>query len=183
MLFRSRPKAGLNWKPYRGLMVRASYNQGFAAPNLPTLYAPTRFTVDSAPGQTDVYRNQTVGNATYVMKRYSTGNLALQPVTSVGKSAGVVLEVPVIKGLTVTADYWQIDQSNVIGSYSDSQLFNSDAAKLNAFIQSQLAAGKTIEAPKPVAARANVEEENRARQKDKERAPIVPSLVKPVTQE
>ena len=140
----TRPKAGLNWKPYRGLMVRASYNQGFAAPNLPTLYAPTRFTVDSAPGQTDVYRNQTVGNATYVMKRYSTGNLALQPVTSVGKSAGVVLEVPGVKGLTVTADYWQIDQSNVIGSYSDTQLFNSDTAKLNAYIQSQLAAGRTI---------------------------------------
>ena len=45
----TRPKAGLNWKPYDGLMVRASFNEGFSAPNLPTLYAPTRFIVDSAP--------------------------------------------------------------------------------------------------------------------------------------
>jgi outer membrane receptor protein involved in Fe transport len=140
----TRPKAGLNWKPSDGLMVRASFNQGFSAPNLPTLYAPTRFTVDSAPGSTDAYRTQTVGNGTYVMKRYSTGNLALKPVTATGKSVGLAFEVPKIKGLSVTADYWQIDQSNVIGSYSDSQLVNSDVAKLNAYTQAQFAAGKTL---------------------------------------
>ena len=140
----TRPKAGVNWKPTDGLMIRGSYNQGFSAPNLPTLYAPTRFIVDSAPGSNDAYRSQTVGNGTYVMKRYSTGNLALQPVTSTGKSVGLALEVPKIKGLSVTADYWQVDQSNVIGSYSDAQLVNSDVAKLNAYTQSQLAAGRTI---------------------------------------
>ena len=140
----TRPKAGLNWKPYDGLMVRASFNEGFSAPNLPTLYAPTRFIVDSAPGSTDAYRTQTVGNGTYIMKRFSTGNLALKPVTSIGRSIGLALEVPKVKGLSITADYWQIDQSNVIGSYSDSQLVNSDAAKLNAYTQAQLAAGKTI---------------------------------------
>ena len=140
----TRPKAGLNWKPADGLMVRGSFNEGFSAPNLPTLYAPTRFTVDSAPGSTDAYRTQTVGNGTYVMKRFSTGNLALKPVTAIGKSVGLAFEVPKIKGLSVTADYWQIDQSNVIGSYSDSQLVNSDVAKLNAYTQAQLAAGKTL---------------------------------------
>jgi len=140
----TRPKAGLNWKPYAGLMVRASYNQGFSAPNLPTLYAPTRFIVDSAPGSNDAYRTQTVGNGTYIMRRFSTGNLALQPVTATGKSVGLAFEVPKIKGLSLTADYWQIDQSNVIGSYSDTQLVNSDAAKLNAYTQSQFAAGRTL---------------------------------------
>lgn len=139
-----RPKAGLNWKPYSGLMVRASFNKGFSAPNLPTLYAPTRFIVDSAPGLIDVYRNNTIGNARYVMKRFSTGNLDLKPVNSTGKSVGLALEVPKVKGLSLTADYWEIDQTNVIGSYSDAQLFNSDAAKLNAFTQAQLAAGRTI---------------------------------------
>ncbi|MBL9200257.1 MAG: TonB-dependent receptor [Opitutaceae bacterium] len=140
----TRPKAGVNWKPTAGLMIRGSFNQGFSAPNLPTLYAPTRFIVDSAPGSNDAYRAQTVGNGTYVMKRYSTGNLALKPVTATGKSVGLALEVPKIKGLSLTADYWQVDQSNVIGSYSDAQLVNSDAAKLNAYTQSQLAAGRTI---------------------------------------
>lgn len=140
----TRPKAGVNWKPYDGLMVRASFNQGFSAPNLPTLYAPNRFIVDSAPGSNDAYRAQTVGGGTYVMKRFTTGNLALKPVASTGKSIGLAFEVPKIKGLSLTADYWQIEQTNVIGSYSDAQLVNSDAAKLNAYTQAQLAAGRNI---------------------------------------
>jgi hypothetical protein len=78
------------------------------------------------------------------MRRYSTGNLDLKPVESEGKSAGIVVEVQGIKGLTLTADYWQIDQTNIIGSYTDAQLFNSDASKLNAYTQSQLAAGRTL---------------------------------------
>lgn len=39
----TRPKVGVNWKPHRNVMVRASFNEGFAAANLPTLYAPTRY--------------------------------------------------------------------------------------------------------------------------------------------
>jgi len=139
------PKFGVNWKPYRGMMIRASYNEGFTAPNLPTLYAPNQFTVDSPPGQVDPYRNPVTAEGNYVQRNYSNGNPNLKPVTSEGTSVGVVLEVPKVKGLTLTADYWQIDQANVIGSFSASQILNSDAALLNAYVQSQLAAGKTID--------------------------------------
>lgn len=141
----TKPKFGLNWKPYRGMMVRASYNEGFTAPNLPTLYAPNQFTVDSPPGQPDPYRNTVTAEGNYVQRNYSTGNPNLLPVTSKGKSVGVVFEVPKVKGLTFTVDYWQLDQSNVIGSFSSSQILNSDAALLNAYVQSQLAAGKTVD--------------------------------------
>lgn len=140
----TRPKVGLNWKPTRGIMVRASANKGFTAPNLPTLYAPTQFTVDSAPGQIDVYR-QLAGPSDnrYSMRNYSSGNPKLQPATSEGRSAGVVVEVPKVKGLVLTADYWQIEQANVIGSRSADQILNSDNALLTAYVQSQLAAGRT----------------------------------------
>jgi iron complex outermembrane recepter protein len=139
------PKLGLNWRPIRQLMVRASYNEGFAAANLPTLYAPSQYTVDSTPGQTDIYRNvSAVSSPTYVQRNYSEGNKALMPVESKGKSAGIVLDVPWVKGLTVTADYWEIEQTNEIGSRTASQILANDNALLQAYIASQLASGKTI---------------------------------------
>ena len=140
----TKPKVGLNWRPFTALMIRGSYNEGFTAPNLPTLYAPTQYTVDSAPGVTDVYRNPITNEGSYVQRQYSLGNKNLLPVNSRGKSAGLVLDVPKLKGLTLTADYWLIEQSNVIGSYTTSQILNSDAALLNAYTQAQLASGKTI---------------------------------------
>ncbi len=141
----TRPKVGLNWKPYSGAMIRASFNEGFAAPNLATLYAPLQFTVDSQPGQVlDLYRNPVTNEGLYVQKRYTSGNAGLQPSTSIGKSIGLVLEVPKVKGLTLTADYWQVQQANVINTYTDTQIVAADAALLNAYTAAQLAAGKTI---------------------------------------
>lgn len=140
----TKPKYGANWKPFKGLMVRGSYNQGFAAANLPTLYAPTQYTVDSPPGTVDPYRSAAIGEAAYVQRAYSSGNKNLLPVESTGKSAGVVLDVPFVKGLSVTADYYQIEQKNEIGSRVASQILNNDAALLRAYTAAQLAAGKTI---------------------------------------
>jgi len=140
----TRPKLGLDWKPVRGLMLRASFNEGFSAPNLPTLYAPTQFSIDIAPGVTDPYRNPVTNEGAYVQRMIFNGNRGLRPVTSIGKSAGLVLDVPKVKGLAMTVDYWQIDQTNLIGSRTTTQILNSDAALLNAYTQSQLAAGKTV---------------------------------------
>lgn len=139
----TRPKVGLNWKPYRGAMIRSSFNEGFSAPNLATLYAPLQFTVDSQPGQTDLYRNPYTSEGPYVQKQFTSGNASLKPTTSIGKTIGLVLEVPKVKGLTLTADYWQIAQANVINTLSVTQVLTNDAALLNAYTASQLAAGKT----------------------------------------
>ncbi|MES2696528.1 MAG: TonB-dependent receptor [Verrucomicrobiota bacterium] len=139
----TRPKVGFNYHPWRGLLLRASFNKGFTAPNLPTLYAPSQFSVDTAPGATDTYRNQAgLSDATYPQRYYATGNPKLKPTTSEGRSAGFVLEVPKVTGLTLTADYWQIDQQQIVGGRSVSQILNSDAALLQAYVQSQVAAGQ-----------------------------------------
>jgi iron complex outermembrane recepter protein len=140
----TRPKFGVNWRPWRGLMLRGSCNRGYAAPNLPTLHAPSQFTVDSQPGLVDPYLAQHVGSAQYVMRKYSAGNTKLRPVTSTGKSAGIVLEIPRVKGLSLSADYWEIDQQDVVGSRTDAQILDSDNALLRAYTESQLAAGRTI---------------------------------------
>ncbi len=140
----TRPKFGANWRPVRSLMVRSSLNRGFAAPNLPTLYAPTQWTLDSLPGRVDPYLSQTLGTAAYPMRNYSSGNTKLKPITSEGRSAGIVLEVPKVKGLSVTVDYWKIEQSDVVGARLDTQILDSDNALLRAYTAAQLAAGRTV---------------------------------------
>lgn len=138
------PKVGANWKLCGGLMLRLSRNEGFAAANLPTLYAPTQYTVDTAPGQIDPYRNQAINDPAYVQRGYSAGNRNLLPIESKGESAGLVLEIPRLKGLSLTADYWKIEQKNEVGSRVAPQILDSDNALLRASTQAQLAAGRTL---------------------------------------
>ncbi|GAB1489066.1 TonB-dependent receptor [Opitutaceae bacterium] len=141
----TKPKFGLNWKPFSSVMLRASYNEGFTAPSLPVLYAPTQFSVDGAPGTVDPYRNVVTQEGPYLQKTYSTGNRALRPTSSRGKSAGIVFEVPSVKGLSFTADYWEISQRDVIGSLSTTQILASDAALLTSYVRSQIAAGVPVD--------------------------------------
>ena len=106
-----------------------------------------QFTVDSLPGQTDPYRSAAAlptAEVTYVQRNYSSGNKDLLPVESTGKSVGVVVDVPWIKGLSITADYWQIKQENEISIRSASQILNRDSQLLRDYVASQLAAGRTI---------------------------------------
>jgi iron complex outermembrane receptor protein len=138
------PKVGVNWKPFTNVMIRASQNRGFTAPPLPTLYAPSQFSVDGPPGTVDPYRNPVTNEGPYLQKTYSQGNPNLKPTTSRGKSAGIVFEVPHVKGLSFTADYWEIDQKDVIGSLSTTQILNSDAALLIAYTNQQVAAGVPV---------------------------------------
>jgi len=140
----TKPKVGVNWKPLDGVMLRGSYNQGFTAPNLPTLYAPNRFTVDSLPGTIDPYRQPVTAEGAYVQRSYNRGNPNLKPSTSVGRSVGIVLDIPKVKGLSVTADYWQISQADNIGSLTSAQILNADAVALQAYTQAQLASGVAI---------------------------------------
>jgi iron complex outermembrane receptor protein len=52
-----------------------------------------------------------------------------------------VVDVPVVKGLTVSADYWEITQTNVIAS---SGSIADDTQALQAATQAALAAGQSI---------------------------------------
>jgi outer membrane receptor protein involved in Fe transport len=140
----TRPKVGVNYRPIPWVMIRGSFNEGFTAPNLPTLYAPVQFSVDTAPGTIDPYRNPVTTEGAYVQKSYSQGNLGLKPSTSIGKSAGIVVDVPWVKGLSFTADYWQIEQQGVITSLTSTQILNADSALLQAATQAQLNAGVSI---------------------------------------
>lgn len=138
----TKPKVGLNWRPASWLMVRGSYNEGFHAPNLAQLFSGTL--IRTITGSTDSYRSAVTGLTTdgpSNRRSVASGNRNLQPEESVGKSAGIVIDVPRIRGLSVSIDYWEIGQKNVIaasGSIAD------DTAALQNATQTALANGTPI---------------------------------------
>ena len=138
----TKPKLGLNWRPYSWMMVRGSYNEGFHAPNLAQLFTGTL--IRTVTGRTDSYRSPVTGLPTdgpSNRRSVASGNPDLQPEESKGKSVGIVVEVPKLKGLSLGVDYWEIAQTNVIAS---SGSITDDNQALNVATQAALAAGQTI---------------------------------------
>ncbi len=145
----TRPKVGINYKPFDFLMIRASFNEGFSAPSLPLVFYGTQTGVDTQPGTVDPYRQAVTGlPGQYVAQGETLANSGLKPSTSIGKSAGAVLDVPFkfLKGLSFTADYWQINQQNLIGTFptSSTVIMAADQLALQQYTQQQLAAGVPI---------------------------------------
>ena len=141
----TKPKFGLNFRPVRSVMLRGSYNEGFTAPSLPLLYNASQWTYAGAPGSIDPYRQTATAEGAYIYRNGTSGNPDLAPVDSEGLSAGIVFEVPFVRGLSISADYWQIEQSNIIASLGAPQIRNNDMLLLTAYTQAQLAAGVPLE--------------------------------------
>src|SRR5471030_986215 len=102
-------------------MFRASLNEGFRAPLLSDLYQPASFSVAALPGVRDptrqTYLNSEAGlpnDAQFLTKTYTLANPALKPEQSNGRSLGMVLDMPKVKGLSFTIDYWEITQKDLI---------------------------------------------------------------------
>ncbi|MBI5770930.1 MAG: TonB-dependent receptor [Verrucomicrobia bacterium] len=144
----TKPKVGITWRPHSRVLVRASHNQGFLAPDLTRVYAPTQYSRSSPPGELDTVRSNFFTGAgrpadTRVLRlAYNVANPGLQPEISKGTSVGLGFEVPGIKGLSLTVDYWEIEQKNLI--ISDTRDVSRDEALLRAYTQAQLAAGVPI---------------------------------------
>lgn len=145
----TKPKFGLNWKPAQAIMLRASQNEGFSAPDLAVLYQPPSFQNAAPPGTRDTVRNNYLLSAglpadvQVLAKTYSIGNSTLQPEESKGRSVGIAVDVPWIKGLSFTVDYWELEQTNlIITNPRDASL---DAQLLLRHTQEQLAKGIPIE--------------------------------------
>src|SRR6185436_7444431 len=95
-------------------------------------------------GSTDSYRNPVTGFITdgpSNRRSVASGNRSLRPETSTGKSAGVVVDVPGVKGLSVSVDYWEIREKDLIASGGG---IADDTTALNVATQAALAAGQAI---------------------------------------
>lgn len=142
----TKPKYGVNLRPVSWMMLRGSYNEGFMAPSLAALYTSPRWSISAGAGDIDPYRNPVTNEGPYIARNYFGGSPTLKAAESKGKTGGVVIDVPGIKGLSVTADYWQVRRVNLLGQRSTSQVYVSDVALIQAYTKAQLAAGKSITA-------------------------------------
>jgi outer membrane receptor protein involved in Fe transport len=140
----TKPKIGLNWKPVDWVMLRTSYNEGFMAPSLAALYTSPRWSITAGAGDIDTYRNPALNEGPYVKRTYFGGNPDLKAQESEGLTAGFVIDVPFVDGLSVNADWWSISRTNLLGSRSVAQINTSDDALLAAYTRERLAAGIPI---------------------------------------
>ncbi len=135
------PKFTLDFRPIDEVMVRASYNEGFRAPSLASIYYPSR---SSVAQYSDPYRQDVTGlpeDGQYGRYQTTTGNSDLKPETSRGMTLGTVVDVPWVDGLSFSVDYFRIEQDNLIAAPNANQLRDDDAARLRAATQAALSAG------------------------------------------
>lgn len=142
----TRPKVGANWRLASWLMARGSYNEGFMAPSLAALFTSPRWSISAGAGDIDTYRNPVTAEGPYVQRTYFGGNPNLRAAESKGETSGVVIDVPGVRGLSLTADHWRIRRTNLLGQRSVAQIRASDDALLAAYTKSQLAAGVAVNA-------------------------------------
>ncbi len=141
----TKPKIGGSWRPNSWTMVRGSFNQGFRAPNLASLFSGN---VSRAfQSATDNYRFPVTAliddGAAGRRRGIRAGNRNLTPEEAETTTVGVVVDVPFVKGLTVSVDWWKIDQTDSIALINGTTSLIDDAARLLAENAKQIAAGKS----------------------------------------
>jgi iron complex outermembrane receptor protein len=134
----AKPKIAGAWDLFDGLRVRGSYAEGFKAPNLEQINARL---VTRSNTRTDYVRCEAqlrtgaIANFTNCSQGFATtaqrsGNPDLKPETSKTWSAGVVLQPHFLDGsigrVTLTADYWHIDQAGIVGLFGEGNALIND---------------------------------------------------------
>ena len=123
------PKVGLRWQAAKEVLVRASYGQGFRAPALDNLYAPSSFT-NTGGNFSDPFYNSITGctavpntdfcNTQLTVQNNSNPNL--KPEKSKQFSLGLVFEP--VNDLSVGIDYFDIKITNGITALTGDIILN-----------------------------------------------------------
>ncbi|MEZ0471462.1 TonB-dependent receptor [Luteimonas salinilitoris] len=118
----TKPKVGLAWSPVSWLMLRGSYNEGFRAPTLAQVFVGE--IIRRNTGTPDPWRADVTGTAADLgvesRQVIRGGNPGLGPEEAKARNFGIVLDVPFVEGLSFTADYFHIRQSDVIDTFGES---------------------------------------------------------------
>ncbi len=135
-------KVAAEWAPIEDIRFRATYTEGFRAPNIGELFLGQQ---QSAESYTDPCRNygtsgtdaNTVANcqsdglppdfnlATFQATTLQGGNPDLEPETSESFTFGIVIQPRTIENLTVTIDYFDIEIEDAIGTAPTSEVISS----------------------------------------------------------
>ncbi|HEU0276295.1 MAG TPA: TonB-dependent receptor [Rhodanobacteraceae bacterium] len=114
-------KTGLEWRPYRGLLLRGTYGTNFRAPGLDDIYLKDSVATvgDFADPLQCIQTHNTACNdfqhpASEYFDNLSGGNTNLLPMTGRSWTYGFVWDIPHVQGLSVQADYWRLVIDNEI---------------------------------------------------------------------
>ena len=137
------PKIGIRFQPMKSLVMRASYNTGFRAPSLDDLYSAQTTTFASSNsndpllcpgGKADTSKggvqSRDCGLQVQVL---NGGNPALKPEKSKTFSLGLGFEP--VKGLTLTADYWNIKLTNTINPLAQESIIADPVLYANKYVR------------------------------------------------
>ncbi|WP_115718536.1 TonB-dependent receptor domain-containing protein [Gallaecimonas mangrovi] len=112
-----KPKAALSWRVDDWWQLRSSYSEGFKAPGLAQTSA------------VNVTRSNTRSDPVYGVREgvveFRNGSSDLKPETSKNRSAGIVFTPT--NNLTLTLDWWNIKQKNIVGILSSQTQILYDA--------------------------------------------------------
>lgn len=118
------PRVAASWTLFPGVMVRGAWSEGFRAPNLVQVNDVGVQRVNTRDDyvicQARVRRGllsslaNCPGNATTDRR---SGSQSLKPEKTENINLGLVLSPAFIPNLTITADYWQIKQTGIVGVF------------------------------------------------------------------
>jgi outer membrane receptor protein involved in Fe transport len=108
------------------VVLRGSYSESFKAPDLGQLYAPQSNAVTSA-SLLDPLRPQ---DAARQLPSRVGGNPNLKPEEGKVQYTGAVFEVPAVKGLSFSVDFFDVQITNVITSLSATYLLSTEGRRL-----------------------------------------------------
>ena len=127
------PKYSVRWLPFNDeLAFRGTWSESFSAPSLFDLYGPITAGFTAAININRFDANGNALNTTTGSRQYrsqSGSNPNLVPPQSRNWTAGVVWSPKAVKGFSVSADWFNIDERNLIAGISTS-LIVSDVEKL-----------------------------------------------------
>ena len=141
-------KVAAEWAPIEDVRFRATYAEGFRAPNISELFLGQQ---QSAESYTDPCRNygssgtdaNTVANcqadglapdfnlATFQATTLQGGNPNIQPEQSESFTLGVVLTPSFVENLTISLDYYDIEIQDAVGTAPTSEVISSCYASPN----------------------------------------------------
>ncbi len=120
------PRVAASWTTIPGVTFRGAWSQGFRAPNLVqvnddgTTRSNTRddFVFCQAQVRKGLLSSLDACPGAGVIS-FRSGARNLKPEDSESINLGVVLEPRFIPGLTLTADYWRVKQTGLVGTFGD----------------------------------------------------------------
>jgi outer membrane receptor protein involved in Fe transport len=118
------PKIAFGWQVFEPLLLRASWSQGFRAPNLVTINEEIVARQNTRTDWACVYAAENGGDpdqdtldCSNSTQRIAQGSKDLRPEESDNFSVGLVLQP--LKDMTVTLDYWGIEKKDTIGLFGE----------------------------------------------------------------